>query len=109
MTASLPFMAGVPELLVLRLLQNREMYGYEIVAAISDATGQVVAPKEGVIYPLLHSLEKDGLLRAQARPTDGRTRIYYTLTSRGMRRLFDLTDHWNRLHNAVARTLRGDI
>ena len=51
MTASPPFTAGVPELLVLRLLQNREMYGYEIVAAIADATGQVVAPKEGVIYP----------------------------------------------------------
>ena len=105
MTASLPFMAGVPELLVLRLLQNREMYGYEIVAAIADATGQVVAPKEGVIYPLLHSLEKDGLLRAQARPADGRIRIYYTLTSRGVRRLFDLTDHWTRLHTAVTRVL----
>jgi len=109
MGANPSFMAGVPELLVLRLLQDREMYGYEIVAAIAAATGQVVAPKEGVIYPLLHDLQKDGLLRAETRPAGGRTRVYYTLTSRGVRRLFDLTDHWTQLHNAVARTLRQGI
>jgi PadR family transcriptional regulator PadR len=109
MGANPSFMAGVPELLVLRLLQDREMYGYEIVAAIAAATGQVVAPKEGVIYPLLHDLQKEGLLRAETRPAGGRTRVYYTLTSRGVRRLFDLTDHWTQLHNAVARTLREGI
>lgn len=98
-------MAGVPELLVLRLLQDREMYGYEIVAAIAEATGAVVAPKEGVVYPLLHSLEKDGMLKAQARPAGGRTRLYYTLTSRGVRRLFDLTDQWTRMQSAVAQVL----
>ncbi len=109
MGANPSFMAGVPELLVLRLLQDREMYGYEIVAAIAAATGRVVAPKEGVIYPLLHDLQKEGLLRAETRPAGGRTRVYYTLTSRGVRRLFDLTDHWTQLHNAVARTLREGI
>jgi PadR family transcriptional regulator PadR len=107
MAASPSFMSGVPELLVLRLLQDREMYGYEIVAAVAAATGQVVVPKEGVIYPLLHDLEKDGLLRAQPRPAGGRTRVYYALTSRGVRRLFDLTDNWTRLQNAVSRALRS--
>jgi PadR family transcriptional regulator, regulatory protein PadR len=99
-------MAGVPELLVLRFLQDREMYGYEIVAAIAAATGQVVTPREGVVYPLLHALEKDGMLRAHPRPADGRTRIYYTLTSKGVRRLFELTDEWTRLQGAVATALR---
>lgn len=106
MAANRPFQSGIPELLVLRLLQDQEMYGYEIVAGIAAATGQAVSPKEGVIYPLLHSLEKDGLLRAQPRQAEGRTRIYYTLTSRGVRRLFELTDHWTRLHGAVSRVLR---
>jgi PadR family transcriptional regulator PadR len=107
MAANPCFMAGVPELLVLRLLQDREMYGYEIVAAVAAATGQVVAPKEGVIYPLLHDLEKDGLLRAQRRPAGGRTRVYYTLTSKGVRRLFDLTDDWSRMARAIQHVLRG--
>ena len=97
MTDNPSFMAGVPELLILRLLQDREMYGYEIVAAIAAATGRVVVPKEGVVYPLLHALEKEAALRAQPRPADGRIRIYYTLTSKGVRRLFDLTDQWTRM------------
>jgi PadR family transcriptional regulator PadR len=100
------FGAGVPELLILRLLQDREMYGYEIVQAISRASQNAVNPGEGVIYPLLHALEKDGALRAQSRPAGGRTRIYYTLTAKGVRRLFDLTDAWSRLTRAVQLVLR---
>jgi PadR family transcriptional regulator PadR len=100
-------MSGVPELLILSLLKAREeMYGYEIVAAIGAATGGTVSLKEGVVYPLLHALEADGLLKAQRRPAGGRTRVYYTLTSKGIRRLFDLTDEWRRLGNAVERALR---
>lgn len=104
--ANPPFMAGVPKLLILALLRTREeMYGYEIVAAISRSTGQVVSLKEGVVYPLLHALEKDGALKTQRRPADGRTRVYYTLTAKGVRRLFELTDEWNRLHKAVSQAL----
>ena len=100
------FGAGVPELLILRLLQEREMYGYEIVQAIGRATQNVVTPGEGVVYPLLHALEKDGALRAQSRPAGRRTRIYYSLTSRGVRRLFDRSDAWTRLTRAVQLVLR---
>jgi len=101
------FMTGLPELLVLRLLQDREMYGYEIVQAIARVTDQTVTPGEGVIYPLLHALEKDGALKAQASPAGGRTRIYYTLTSKGVRRLFDQTDEWTRVNRAVGLVIRG--
>src|ERR1019366_2773978 len=52
------FMNGVPELLILRLLQQEEMYGYEIVQAIRRRTGAVIAVGEGVVYPVLHALEK---------------------------------------------------
>ncbi|HXS07139.1 MAG TPA: PadR family transcriptional regulator [Rhizomicrobium sp.] len=103
-----PFMTGVPELLILNLLREREeMYGYEIVAAIGDATGQTVSLKEGVVYPLLHGLEQDGVLKTQRRPANGRTRVYYALTSKGVRRLFELTDEWRRLQRAVTRALGG--
>ena len=104
--ANAGFGAGVPELLILKLLQEREMYGYEIVQAIGRATQNIVTPGEGVIYPLLHALEKDGALRAESRPAGGRTRIYYALTSKGVRRLFDLTDNWARLARAVQLVLR---
>jgi PadR family transcriptional regulator, regulatory protein PadR len=106
MAANPPFMAGVPELLILSLLREREeMYGYEIVAAISEATGQVVSLKEGVVYPLLHALVQDGALKTQRRPVGGRIRVYYTLTAKGVRRLFDLTDEWTCMQAAIARAL----
>ena len=101
------FISGIPELLILKLLQDREMYGYEIVQAIRAGTREVIALSEGVIYPLLHALEKDGALKSRRVPAGPRTRVYYTLTSRGVRRLFDLTDDWNRLNGAVAAVLRG--
>jgi PadR family transcriptional regulator PadR len=44
-------MNGVPELLILRLLQQEEMYGYEIVQAIRSRTDAVIAVGEGVVYP----------------------------------------------------------
>jgi PadR family transcriptional regulator PadR len=101
------FMAGIPELLILRQLQDREMYGYEIVQAIRASTRETVTLSEGVVYPLLHTLERDGALKSQRRPAGPRTRVYYTLTARGVRRLFELTDNWTRLHGAVGMVLRG--
>ncbi len=101
------FMAGIPELMILRLLQDREMYGYELVQAIRATTREAISLGEGVIYPLLHALEKDGALKSRRAPAAGRTRVYYTLTSKGVRRLFDLTDDWGRLNGAVAAVLKG--
>ena len=101
------FISGIPELLILKLLQDREMYGYEIVQAIARQTGEAITPGEGVVYPQLHALEKDGALRARPLPVGGRTRIYYTLTSKGVRRLFDLTDEWTRVNRVVGQVLRG--
>jgi len=95
------FMAGIPELMILRLLQDAEMYGYEIVQAISARTRAVVAPGEGVVYPVLHALEKDGALKSRRKTVNGRSRVYYTLTAKGAKRLSALTDHWTALNGAV--------
>jgi PadR family transcriptional regulator PadR len=100
------FIAGLPELLILRLLQDQEMYGYEIVQAIARRTGGAVAPGEGVVYPLLRALETDGDLRSRTAPAGGRTRVYYTLTSKGVRLLFDQTDQWMRIAKTVQQALR---
>jgi PadR family transcriptional regulator PadR len=102
------FMNGVPELLVLRLLRTREMYGYEIVQAIRAETGEVVNLAEGVVYPLLHALEKSGALTARRAAVNGRSRIYYALAPRGASRLAELTGVWSRLTGALQQVMRGD-
>ena len=56
------FLNGVPQLLILRLLQRKEMYGYEIVETIHASTDAVITIGEGVVYPVLHTLESEGAL-----------------------------------------------
>jgi len=101
------FMNGVPELLILRLLQQEEMYGYEIVEAIRSRTGAVISVGEGVVYPVLHGLEADGALTSRRRTVNGRSRIYYSVTTAGMRRLDDLRADWTSLAGAIQTMLTG--
>jgi PadR family transcriptional regulator PadR len=102
------FMNGVPELLVLRLLQQQEMYGYEIVQAIRSRTGAIIAVGEGVVYPVLHALERDKAIRSRRKTVNGRSRIYYAVTAAGARRLADLARTWTSLTGAIQQVLAGE-
>ena len=98
-------MSGVPELLLLRLLGQREMYGYELVRSIKLVTNDAITLGEGVIYPVLHSLERNGALKAKRKKVDGRTRVYYALTARGRKRLERLHGEWRRIQSGVAAAM----
>lgn len=100
-----PFMSGVPELLVLRLLAGRAMYGYEIVKAVRLVTGETIGLGEGVIYPVLHGLESTGALKAKRQAVNGRERVYYTVTAKGQRRLEHLSEEWKRVSSGVNSAL----
>lgn len=95
-------MSGVPELLVLKLLAAREMYGYEIARAIRTLTREAVSVGEGVLYPALHAMEVRGLLRTRRRAVAGRTRVYYAITAKGRSRLERLAADWQRISGGVA-------
>ena len=100
-------MTGVPELLVLRLLVQEQMYGYELVKRIRLATGEAIALGEGVVYPVLHGLEESGALKARRKAVKGRTRVYYSVTAKGKRRLDRLTGDWERIQSGVGAALEG--
>ena len=100
-----PFMSGVPELLLLKLLDGREMYGYELVRAIKETTGEAISLGEGVIYPVLHSLERNGSLKSRRKAVGGRTRVYYTLTKKGRERFDTLSGEWQRIQGGVLTAL----
>ena len=101
------FMNGVPELLILRLLSEQEMYGYEIVQAIRERTGEIVAIGEGVVYPVLHGLEHQGALKSRRKTVQVRSRIYYSLTALGKRRMTRITATWESLAGAIGSFLGG--
>ncbi|MGB5335110.1 MAG: PadR family transcriptional regulator [Woeseiaceae bacterium] len=98
-------MSGVPELLLLRLLAQREMYGYELVKSVRLVTAEAISLGEGVIYPVLHSLERNGALKAKRKAVGGRTRVYYSLTAKGQRRLERLEQDWRRIQSGVNAAL----
>ena len=101
------FMNGVPELLILKLLQTEEMYGYEIVQAIRSRSDAVITVGEGVVYPVLHALERAGALRSRRKTVNGRRRIYYSVTQKGSRRLGELSGDWNQLQAAIRKVMGG--
>ena len=100
-----PFMSGIPELLVLRLLIQRDMYGYELVRSIKAATGEAITLAEGVVYPALYSLEQRGALRARRKLVNGRSRVSYSVTAKGRKRLQHLMDEWQRVSGGVRSVL----
>jgi PadR family transcriptional regulator PadR len=101
------FLNGVPELLVLRLLARREMYGYEIVKAIQAETRDIFTFGEGCIYPYLHYLEKEKLVGSRRNEVDGRSRHYYKLTARGAKRLAELSAEWDRVALGISLVMGG--
>jgi PadR family transcriptional regulator PadR len=101
------FLNGVPELLVLQLLARRAMYGYELVRAIEESSGQVLEFGEGCIYPILHRLESDGDLASRRETVGGRSRVVYRLTASGKKRLQARVAAWRSIVGAVDQVLQG--
>lgn len=104
-TSNSSFLNGVPELLILQILRDREMYGYELVQAIRDRSGEEIILAEGVVYPVLHALEREGAIAARRQTVNGRRRIYYSLTETGASRLTALASAWRRLTDAIGTIL----
>jgi len=100
-----PFMTGVPELLLLRLLEQQEMYGYQLVRSIKEVTDDAISLGEGVIYPALHGLERNGSLKSRRKAVGGRTRVYYSLTRKGKQRLTALQEDWRRIQGGISTAL----
>lgn len=101
------FLNGVPELLILQLLDRQPMHGYDLVQAIREASGRKLEFGEGCIYPVLHRLEAHKLLASRRELVGGRHRIIYRVTRQGQRRLADSRAAWQEIVAAVSTVLQG--
>jgi len=99
---------GTTPLLVLTVLRDRELYGYEIAQRIRERSGGAFAPSEGSLYPALHALEAEGALQADWRESDkGPRRRYYRLTDKGGTLLAEHEAEWASFARGVTRTVAG--
>ena len=93
---------GTVEPIVLRLLSGGEMYGYEIVKVVNERTGGRFEWREGSLYPCLHRLEADGMLKSVWRNApNGKARKYYRVTRRGRAALTKRTTEWTEFAQTV--------
>jgi len=98
--------------IVLALLDERAMYGYEIVKVVNARTSGRLEWKEGTLYPALHRLEGDGLIAsrwadAPADEAPGRKRKYYAVTRKGRTELKRRAREWQQFSTAVNAILLG--
>lgn len=95
-------------LLVLSLLAGEDMYGYQMIAELARRSNHVFDMKEGTLYPILHGLEKEGLVEAyQKEAPTGRVRKYYHLTRKGQEAFRAETEAWERYSGAVRAVLQA--
>jgi len=100
---------GSINLLILRLLSQRDMYGYEIIQEASRRSEKAFQFKEGTLYPALHQLQRQGYLRSQWKTAEsGRKRKYYSLTAKGRKLSQERQQSWAFFINAVNAVLTKD-
>lgn len=98
------WMRGAGPLAVLKLLESREMYGYELAEALDRASSGVLAMGHSSLYPLLYNLESKGLVAPRSeRAETGRIRKYYRVTPEGRRWLRRHEREWSGLVEAMAK------
>ena len=95
------------DLVILALLRDRPMYGYEILVSLSDRGNGEFEFKQGTLYPLLYRLEREGWIRAKwETPASGKKRKVYSVTPEGMRVHEARVEQWHRFTRAVNSLLK---
>lgn len=97
--------SGSTSMLLLRLLEGKDMYGYEMIEALEQKSNNVFSMKAGTLYPLLHLLEEKEYLTCYEKEANGKTRKYYHLTREGKKYLKSKKEEWQEFSTAVANVL----
>lgn len=101
-----PF-SGHLDLLLLAALRGEPRHGYAVMEHVRRASGGRFDYPEGTVYPALHRLEADGLLKSRWSEVEGRRRRVYELTARGSGALERRRSDWERFSQSVAAVLEG--
>ncbi|MFZ0547093.1 MAG: PadR family transcriptional regulator [Candidatus Promineifilaceae bacterium] len=99
---------GSTTLLILALLSEEPMYGYQISQELEQRSGGYFEMKEGLLYPLLHRMKREGLVSSKGQEASGaRRRKYYAITAEGKQALKEQTQEWEMFMNKLQGVLAG--
>lgn len=103
-------LSGNTTMLILKLLEEKDMYGYQIIDELSQRSEDVFCLKTGTLYPILHNLENDGMVLSYDENADKqRIRKYYQLTQHGKGLLAKKQSEWKAYTRAVNRVMDGGV
>lgn len=97
--------SGSTTMLLLKLLSEKDMYGYEMIETLRERSRNVFELKAGTLYPLLHSLEEKHLLTVYEKEVAGKVRKYYSITKEGIKALAQKQEEWEMYSQAVLDVL----
>lgn len=104
------FKRGVTEMLVLSLLAQKDLYGYQITQTITKRTGGVYTLLEGTLYPILYRLEDTGCIESYSvKVGQRRTRKFYRINEKGRLQLEEMLRDYKVIGDAVTSVLEGGV
>lgn len=94
---------GVLDMLVLKLLENKEKYGYQIISQLKEKSNERFILKEGTLYPILYRLEEDGYVESKWSEAEGKklARKYYKITPEGKKALTEIKSLWQDINSSA--------
>lgn len=99
---------GSTTMLLLKLLEDGDLYGYQMIERLEERSNNVFALKAGTLYPLLHNMEEQGLVVSYEQTAEtGRKRKYYSITKKGRELLASKEQEWHVFSGAVNKVLQG--
>ena len=101
-------MKGSTSILILSLLENEDMYGYQIAQSLKKKSDDIFDLKEGTLYPMLHGLENENAIESYWFDADnGKRRKYYKITKEGRKLLKHKKAEWQTYTKAVNSVIGG--
>ena len=101
-------MTGSTTMLILKLLEEKDMYGYQMIEELAKKSDDTFALKAGTLYPLLHNLEVKSMLESYDSNADSnRVRKYYSITNKGKKLLHEKKKEWSVYTSAVNNIMEG--
>ena len=106
MPDSAELLPGTLDVLILKAVSLGKLHGYGVLLRIEHISGGALQIQQGALYPALYRLEHQGLIDSEWGTSDNNRKAkFYRLTAAGRKRLGEETASWNRLVQAIGRSL----
>src|SRR5690242_18151791 len=106
MKFSKELLKGTTQQLILAVLQENDLYGYEIIKEITRRSETALELGEGSVYPMLHLLEQKEYIEGYWQTENGRERKYYTITAKGRCIFKEHLKEWSLFSKSVNKVLQ---